>query len=197
MTYYNFTDPQALHAATHDEMVVVVPIPRQPAESIWNNNAHVVVNIDETGRHICIWKRATDGVHYIVDSEPLPYPIGARVGLRSKNKTIAKGTVTSARVDRVQNLTSREVMDLTSESDNVLWRLWPEVKDWFNARYSKPCPIKENGEIVGYRAYSWDCKSFNYDKLTVNYTFDGWLWKGKPLTIHINPYVEIFTVTKE
>jgi len=118
------------------------------------------------------------------------------------------GKVTDVRVDRVQNLTSREVMDLTAESDNVLWRLWDVVKNWFNTHYSKPIPRYKNGEIDHYECWLFSTDDIqklknNYDYLYPNYMVNllnsnGYpKWKGKPFIVHIDPQCEVATLEKE
>jgi hypothetical protein len=129
------------------------------------------------------------------------------------------GTITSTRVDRVQKVTDYEwsVMGFkftfppsecctnTLKTPKPAYINMDETKNWFNARYSKPRPIKENGEIVGYRAYCWDNywgdvvnKAIlkDYKANNVDGEFDEW-YKGKPITIHVNPYVQIVTIRKD
>jgi hypothetical protein len=237
--YYNLSQKQADHIAklkSGGKVVIVVPMKRQPAESIWNNNAHVVVNVNETGKHVCVWKRATDGRHYVVDSAPLQYPIGARVGLRETWACLPDidnvngedkeyicyiykcdlpetdwdayhwrssqcmpteairhwGKVVGNRCDRAQNIAA---------DPNILWMagfVYPDdpdtgnpsaFVDWFNSRYSTPKPIREHGEIVRYECYSFGRHP------TIRST--GGMYKGKPLTIHVDPFCEIVELEKE
>lgn len=243
MNYYNLDTRQALHAATHDEMVIVVPIEQPPEGFIFYQLLKNGVEFYQPVPDKTIYQSTDingENIEPLFSYSRIPYPIGARIGLREtwgkkgyfdrevnqfletgdylykasyNNELIYRNwlslqcqpieairhwcTVTSARVDRVQNLNGHDFDLMTG----LIGLASPDkidcLKEDFNARYSTPKPIKENGEIVGYECYAWDCESFNYDKLTVNYTFDGWLWKGKPLTIHANPFVEIFTVRKE
>lgn len=84
----NLTQPQVANLKSTGKVTLVVPLRRQFATSIWNNNAHVVVIVSDDGDHCCVWKRATDGKHYIVDSEPLKFPIGSIVlGREAWNRT--------------------------------------------------------------------------------------------------------------
>jgi hypothetical protein len=98
MTCYNLDRQQAHHAASiksGDTMVVVVPLKEQPPKL--PDSYEYKIKIFENN---VIFESSTFGLW----KTKLPYPIGARIGLRSKNKTIAWGTITSTRVDRVQNI---------------------------------------------------------------------------------------------
>lgn len=238
-TYYNFTDPQALHAATHDEMVVVVPLPKQlPDGWVYHD-----IDINTVA--------FTDGLdeHDSFIDIKLPYPIGGEVWLRetwgynfysavSKYVYRAdyigkpeytelswlpsqcqpaesiryKGTVTGARVERVHGVTPQEIMatglvkldaDIPPIDEYVLYsqQAIERFKDWFNSRYSKPKPIKEHGEIVGYRCFIWSIDSefqrLVKDRGSYGCTDGKPTWKGKPLEVIVNGFVEIFTARKE
>lgn len=117
---------------------------------------------------------------------------------------------TEVRVDRVQDMTYDEI---ELAGFDIIFNEYHQPVDstfrqWFNKRYSTPRPVKENGEVARYEAYAWDRMSFiEFNKLDVNrnyeiayeppdYTevnWDGIGYKHKPLTIHIDPYVAIYT----
>lgn len=200
MTYYNLDSEQALYWQSHDEMVLVIPLPKQPPKGYYHHN-----NLSEN-RAVFITAERPEFAGCIRGIK-LPIPIGARVGLCG-NWT----TVTDMRVCRVQSVTIQEVIASgIKDADKIIVgadKIAAFFKDWFNKRYAHPRPRVKGGKIIGYECWVWDVHSFfgkiwRYGKFE-NVPTDEWesagckeRWKGKPLTIHGNPYVAIVTVEKE
>ena len=114
-------------------------------------------------------------------------------------------TVTGNRVCRVQDVTIEEIIKigifgLTGFCDAISTK---PLVDWFNSIYAKPRPRRKNGEIVGWECWCWDMDSWLTQKniklfLVTNENWDKNvpLWKGKPLTIHANCWVEVIRLEK-
>jgi hypothetical protein len=130
MTYYNLDLLQAEHFASlksGETMTVIVPI-EQPPEGYNSCSTKGVT-------HACFFN-VIDPLIYI----KLPYPLNARVGMRETWGLQSWGTVTDARVDRVQEVTCTEITHALHYSymfreehlDDSVGRCF---KDWFNARY--------------------------------------------------------------
>lgn len=109
------------------------------------------------------------------------------------------GQVTEARVDRVQNLTPNENFELANATKDTL-------EDWFNGRYSKPRPRYKKGQVESYECWCWnDGVEPSEPYYTYGHDIDEDCsispikveYKGKPLTIHGDPFVQIATVKKE
>ena len=85
---------------------------------------------------------------------------------------------------RVQELTINEIIDiLHPEWQGIRTTYQPqqlkdEFKQYFNAKYAHPRPVRKNGEIVSYVCYPYDDNSLNI------------LWEEKEkLKIIANPYI--------
>lgn len=93
--------------------------------------------------------------------------------------------VTGTRVCRVQDLPYEEGLYGGSQSG------------WFTSRYSTPRPIVRAGEIIGYRCFKWGWETVmkgqdKYLLMKNNIVY----WKGKPLEIIVNPWMEVSEVER-
>jgi len=123
-------------------------------------------------------------------------------------------TVMGNSVKRVQEITWEEYKLIFSENDVTAQYLWKQdLEYWFNSHFAKPRPRRKNGEIVGYECWCWNgrealkyvnptmkgytdvkhhfCGVNHEPELCSNIKFITYQNKGKPLTIHCDPYVEI------
>ncbi len=119
--------------------------------------------------------------------------------------------VESNTVKRVGELTFDEIcvmFELTPISQEAIRVIKVRFIEYFNSLYANPRKWKN-----GYVCYVWDWKSFHElygDNINLGYEdydavlshshkgiIDVYEWKGKPLTIYPNPYLELFTARIE
>jgi hypothetical protein len=216
MTYYNLSpDQQALYLATKPKtMVLVIPLSTQTQFSGFNLPLPIGsrIGLRETWAYTNkLYHHQPNYPKYVYKADYHPVKdivtINSYKWLSSQCQPLEsiryKGRITSARVDRVQEIRSTDIQAMGIDIPDIIEDAFI---DWFNARYSTPKPVRENGGIVGYRAYAWDWDSWIIFMSTkrgrVNFNWDGdnlknLIWKGKPLEVIVNPWVQIATIEVE
>jgi len=217
MSLYNLSDEQA-HQALTGKLVLVEPLSKQPPEGY--SFLETLVTVRDT----YMWFIGESEIYPSKWMIKLPHPIGSTVWLKNKNKLISKDwKVIEVRVCRVQEIAWGDIIKTGFRSNVEDWCpviQFPETyslfKDWFNNRYSHPRPRMKSGKLIGYKCWCWDKRSFlNYistkrrhrhyhcsyipDTDGIDWLGEhshGWLYKGKPLTIWINPFVTITMIER-
>lgn len=138
---------------------------------------------------------------------PFQYPISTVIGLKRLIHAInpeggyddhwivtQELKVIKNEVERVQEITIDEIKQLGfMPYTDIGMAKNPQFRDWFNSRYAKPRYRKATDS---YECWNWDNtiefddKYYDFSEIREN-IFE--YWKGKPLTIHCNPYCEILT----
>ena len=197
MTYINLSNEQASQALTR-KLVLVEPLSKQPPEGY--SFLETLVTVRDT----YMWFIGESEIYPSKWMIKLSHPIGSTVWLKNKNKLISKDwKVIEVRVCRVQEIAWGDVIKTGFRSSVEDWCpviQFPETyslfKDWFNNRYSRPRPRMKGGEVIGYEC--WIYNDSNIDELYWydEYSETGYLHKGKPLTIWINPFVTITMIER-
>ncbi len=100
-------------------------------------------------------------------------------------------------VKRVQDINIIHMMPYDKDKDRTI----ECFKQWFNAKYAKPRPVRKNGEIVKYVCYPYDYESFRQSKYYADNVApwsDGtYEYKGLPLKIHARPFLNLVEARKK
>ncbi len=109
--------------------------------------------------------------------------------------------IENMKVKRIQyNLSMEEICAILGTQYHPLLNEYTETNiatkcefiNHFNSLYAKPRPVRKAGKIVSYVAYPYSSFMDYLDTCsptTISHLLGLWNWKGKPLTIHANPYI--------